>query len=127
MYCSHCGSKLSEGSSFCTNCGAKIEDSSNFENKSNQGQQTDSWQQSNENSNVKYSDKSKLAAGLLGIFLGGLGIHNFYLGYTGKAVAQLILFFFCAGIVSSIWGFIEGIMILAGSIDRDAQGKKLTD
>ena len=35
--------------------------------------------------------QSKLAAGLLGIFLGGLGVHNFYLGNTGKAVAQLLL------------------------------------
>ena len=35
--------------------------------------------------------KSKMAAGLLGIFLGSLGIHNFYLGYTGKAVAQLLI------------------------------------
>lgn len=34
--------------------------------------------------------KSKMAAGLLGIFLGSFGVHNFYLGYTGKAVAQLL-------------------------------------
>ena len=33
--------------------------------------------------------KSKVAAGLLAIFLGAFGVHNFYLGYTGKAVAQL--------------------------------------
>ena len=38
--------------------------------------------------------KSKMAAGLLGIFLGGLGIHNFYLGYTKKAVAQLLICLF---------------------------------
>ena len=30
-----------------------------------------------------------MTAGLLGIFLGGLGIHNFYLGYTGKAMLKL--------------------------------------
>jgi TM2 domain-containing membrane protein YozV len=35
--------------------------------------------------------KSKMAAGLLGIFLGCWGVHNFYLGYTGKAVGQLVL------------------------------------
>ena len=38
-----------------------------------------------------YAQKSKLAAGLLGIFLGCFGVHNFYLGNTGKAVAQLLL------------------------------------
>lgn len=36
-----------------------------------------------------YSGKSKVAAGLLGIFLGCYGVHNFYLGYTKKAIVQL--------------------------------------
>ena len=35
--------------------------------------------------------KSKVCAGLLGIFLGTYGVHNFYLGYTKKAVIQLVL------------------------------------
>lgn len=74
--------------------------------------------------------KSKIAAGLLGIFLGGLGVHNFYLGYTGKALAQLLISLLSCGFLafaSSIWGLIEGIMILTGSIDTDAQGNKLGD
>ena len=71
-----------------------------------------------------YDQKSKLAAGLLGIFLGQFGIHNFYLGNTGKAVGQLvgtivgymlliviIGIFIIAGI--SIWALIEGILILS--------------
>lgn len=59
--------------------------------------------------------KSKVAAGLLGIFLGGLGIHNFYLGRTGRAVAQLLISILSLGYlawVSWIWGVIEGIIIL---------------
>lgn len=36
--------------------------------------------------------KSKLAAGLLAILL-GLGIYNFYLGYVGKAIIQLVISF----------------------------------
>ncbi len=35
--------------------------------------------------------KSRLAYILLGLFLGGLGIHNFYAGYTMKGVIQLLL------------------------------------
>ena len=31
----------------------------------------------------------KMVAGLLGILLGGLGVHKFYLGFTGTAVIQL--------------------------------------
>ncbi|MBE6825353.1 MAG: TM2 domain-containing protein [Oscillospiraceae bacterium] len=74
--------------------------------------------------------KSKIAAGILGILLGGFGVHNFYLGYTGKAVAQLLLTLLSAGFlatVSGIWGLIEGIMILTGSINTDANGIPLKD
>jgi TM2 domain-containing membrane protein YozV len=77
--------------------------------------------------------KSKIAAGLLGIFLGWLGIHRFYLGYTGIGVAQLVLgllgFFTCGvtSLVSFIWGVIDGVMILNGSIAADAQGQPLKE
>ena len=68
--------------------------------------------------------KSKIAAGLLGIFLGGWGVHNFYLGYTSKAVIQIVVSLCTCGI-GAIWGFVEGIMILAGSINTDADGRPL--
>ena len=66
-----------------------------------------------------------MTAGLLGIFLGGLGIHNFYLGYTGKAIAQIALSL-CFG-TGAIWGLIEGIMILTGTINKDANGVPLKE
>jgi TM2 domain-containing membrane protein YozV len=74
--------------------------------------------------------KSKIAAGLLGIFLGGLGIHRFYLGYnTIGLIMLLVTVLTCglAGIVTGIWGMVEGIMILTGSINRDANGNPLRD
>ena len=77
-----------------------------------------------------YPQKSKMAAGLLGIFLGGLGVHNFYLGYTGKAVAQLLISLLTCGFgafVSGIWGLVEGIMILTGSIAVDGKNVPLKD
>lgn len=84
--------------------------------------------------NNNYQRKSKIAAGLFGIFLGYFGIHNFYLGYTGKGVAQLLLstvgLCFTCGfsiVISAIWGLIEGILILTGSIDKDAHGYPLKD
>ncbi len=70
--------------------------------------------------------KSKIVAGLLGIFLGSFGIHNFYLGFTNKAVLQIILSVVTCG-VAGIWGFIEGILILVGNINTDAQGIPLKD
>ncbi len=69
-----------------------------------------------------------MAAGLLGIFLGAFGVHNFYLGYTGRAVAQLLISVLSCGtlaVVSEIWGLIEGIMILCGNINTDGQGNPL--
>ena len=84
--------------------------------------------------NGTYTPKSKLTAGLLGIFLGGLGIHNFYLGNTNRALIQLLVGVI-GGIISCglaafamwIWGLVEGIQILSGTITTDAQGNPLMD
>ena len=72
--------------------------------------------------------KSRLAAGLLGIFLGGFGIHRFYLGYTNIGVVQILVTVFTWGL-GAVWGFVEGIMILAGaqSFRTDARGVPLRD
>ena len=53
-------------------------------------------------------EKSRLAAGLLGIFLGELGIHKFYLGYTTEAVIMLTvtLCFIPLGIITCGFGFL---------------------
>lgn len=71
--------------------------------------------------------KSRLAAGLLGILLGGLGIHRFYLGYVGIGIAQIVVTFLTAG-VGAIWGLIEGILYLTsrtGTYSVDATGRPL--
>ena len=69
-----------------------------------------------------YQRKSKATAALLAFFLGGFGAHNFYLGYTGKAIAQLILTLTLFGaIISGIWAFVEFILILCGNV-TDAKG-----
>ncbi len=73
----------------------------------------------------KKSSRSKVAAGLLGIFLGGWGAHNFYLGKTSRAVAQIVVTIVTCGI-GSIWGLIEGIMCLCGNY-TDVDGLPLSD
>jgi TM2 domain-containing membrane protein YozV len=71
--------------------------------------------------------KSKLAAGLLGILLGGWGVHRFYLGYIGIGIAQILVTICTCGF-GALWGFIEGILIFAGqSITTDAAGRPLQD
>ncbi|MDO5150707.1 MAG: NINE protein [Oscillospiraceae bacterium] len=62
--------------------------------------------------------KEKLVAGLLGILLGSLGIHKFYLGYTKEGVIMLLVSLLTCGIgavVMEIIGLIEGIMYLVKS------------
>lgn len=107
-YCTNCGKELNENQDVCLNCGVATSKST-AQNK---------------------TGKSKVAAGILGILLGAFGVHNFYLGYTGKAIAQLlisVLSCFTLSAVSAIWGLIEGILILTGSINTDADGKPLSD
>lgn len=71
-----------------------------------------------------------MVAGLLAIFLGGFGAHNFYLGYNGRAIAQLLITVLSCctlSFISALWGFVEGILILSGNIETDAYGNKLVD
>lgn len=110
-YCPNCGQPVMPGAAACTNCGCYLPQPV-----------------------PEGTQKSKLVAGLLGIFLGGLGIHNFYLGNTNRALVQLLVcliagIFTCgiASVAMEIWGLVEGIMILAGSINTDGKGVPLKD
>ena len=67
-----------------------------------------------------YSDRSKVVAGLLQLFL-PFGIGRFYSGHTGIGIAQLLLSFVGIGV---LWAFIDGIVILAGH-PNDPYGRPL--
>jgi len=58
--------------------------------------------------------EKKIVAGILGILLGGLAIHKFYLGYTKTAIIQIVISFVTCGFGSLI-GFVEGIIYLTKS------------
>lgn len=110
-FCTNCGQELEDNVSFCMNCGKEVNSTKKVNdvkvNKNTNGQ------------------KSKIAAGLIAIFLGSFGVHNFYLGYTNKAVAQLLITVLSCGtlsFVSGTWALVEGIMILTGTISVDALG-----
>lgn len=109
-YCAQCGKPLPENAAFCPVCGAQVYAEPVY--------------------GPVYGTKSKIAAGLFGILLGAFGVHNFYLGYTGKAVAQLLITVLSCGIlsfVSAIWGLVEGIIILSSREYCDAKGYLLRD
>ncbi len=82
--------------------------------------------------------KSKAVAAVLAFFLGGTGIHNFYLGNVGRGIIQLLMLLvgsllaifgigFLLLVPLSIWVIIEFIMILvgSGSYGRDSHGLPL--
>ena len=111
-FCPNCGQQTAPGAAVCIHCGVALTYAAapGYVNQAVPGQ------------------KSKMAAGLLGIFLGSLGIHNFYLGYTTKAVIQLVVTVVTLGIgafAMGIWGLVEGIMILTGKIAVDGKGMPL--
>ena len=56
--------------------------------------------------------KSKVIAGLLAIFLGGLGIHKFYLGETTAGVVYLLFFW---TFIPALIALVEGIIYLTMS------------
>ena len=103
---------------------------SSFKNEDTSSSKNDVNNVVNNTTNNSVNQKSKVAAGLFGIFLGSFGVHNFYLGFTGKAVAQLLITILSCGIlspVSAIWGLIEGILLLAGETSKDAYGNDLKE
>lgn len=99
-YCHNCGAQTVEGANVCTQCGFAL-------NQAPAGEQ-----------------KSKLVAVLLAFFLGGIGIHDFYLGYTKYGIIKIVLTV-CTGFGGSIWALIDFIRLLTGSIHTDANGIEL--
>lgn len=132
LICTKCGVQKGVGNKYCWNCGEEVDENAQVCTKCGvalAGAQS---------SGLVPGQKSKIAAGLLGIFLGSFGVHNFYLKYNKKAIIQLVCtiiglatsclgigVFIVAGI--GIWGLIEGILILVGNIAVDGEGMPLGD
>ena len=103
-FCANCGKEVNPGAAICVNCGAALKA---------------------EAANVATgAQKSKLVAVLLAFFLGGIGIHDFYLGYTKNGVIKIILSV-CTVIGGQIWAFIDFVRLLTGAISTDASGVEL--
>jgi TM2 domain-containing membrane protein YozV/RNA polymerase subunit RPABC4/transcription elongation factor Spt4 len=128
MYCRNCGQPVDDKAIACPQCGVPP----SMENKfcSNCGTAT----QPNQILCVKCGvslakrsggvcGKNKIVAGVLGVLLGCLGIHKFYLGYTKQGLIMLLVSILTSwtwigpGLIGTI-GLIEGIMYLVKS-DED--------
>ncbi len=125
-FCTHCGAGKGNGNAFCPNCGNAVDPNAVVCVKCGVALNNMGGQSYQGGYHPGRPLKSKMAAGLLGIFLGGVGVHNFYLGYAGKGVAQIVVTLVTCG-AGALWGFIEGILILTGNIAQDADGNPLAD
>lgn len=102
-FCSECGAIIKAKAEICPKCGVR--------------QYAPPFGSSL--SAVAPNGKSKLAAALFALFLGGLGIHKFYLGRIGWGILYLL---FCWTFIPALVGFIEGILLLVMS-DSDFNRK----
>jgi hypothetical protein len=78
--------------------------------------------------------KSKVAAGVMAIFLGALGVHNFYLGRNSRALTQLLISLLSFGALApavNLWSMVEGVLILTSAPGSewhlDGYGRELRD
>ena len=134
MYCRNCGAAFQPGTFVCTKCGVPAGAGNRF--CPNCSSPTDVNAVMCVTCGVYFAPpqnfappgvvaKSNLVAALLAFFLGTFGVHNFYLGYTNKAVAQLLITILSCGalaVVSQIWAIVEMVQLLTGSINADANG-----
>ena len=152
MYCRYCGKEMVEGAAVCVHCGAPAGAGAAYCPFCGQATAPGAVVCISCGRPLAVAvgvapgqpQKSKVAAGLMGILLGlfpftAWGIHDFYLGYTGRAVAQLVLqllgwiLLLCGGvgvflqIAVCFWSITEGIIILAGGIKKDGRGIPLKD
>lgn len=95
-FCTDCGSRISIKAEICPKCGVR---------------QMSSPQSLNLGATAA-NGKSRIAAAILAFFLGGLGIHKFYLGQTGKGILYLL---FCWTFIPAIIAFVEFILLLVMS------------
>lgn len=140
-HCKNCGAIVGSGK-FCSECGAPNDTVGNDTKNTHYTGNTNGEYTANPNeprydrprNSYPYKPKSRLVAGLLAIFVGCFGIHNFYLGNNNIGLIQVLVstiggVFTCgiATIAMEIWALVEGIFIFMGKIDRDANGVLLED
>jgi len=125
--CSQCGAPIDPNATTCKYCGEALPQQQVVQQpqytqqpQMPYGQQPVVYvQQQATPYDQNWPTRSKIAAGLLGIFLGGLGVHKFYLGRAGLGIVYIL---FSWTFIPAIVGFIEGIVYLTSS-DHNFQVK----
>ena len=124
MKCEFCGAEMPMNCNNCPSCGAPCKCVQPPQPPPHQQPYQQPYQQ-NQTFPPGCQPKSRVVYVLLGLFLGGLGVHNFYAGYNGKGIAQLLITLFLGWlvfpwIIVGIWALIEVI-----AVDTDANNVKM--
>ena len=101
MFCKECGNQIPDTAAICIKCGVSTELAPVLGTG---------------------AAKSRVAYVVLGLFLGGLGIHNFYAGYTAKAGAQLLITVLTGWLIVPLIAVGIWVLIEICTIRQDAQG-----
>lgn len=99
-FCSACGQVLDARAEICPHCGVRQAPAPNSLASTTPG------------------GKSRLAAALFALLLGGLGVHKFYLGRVGWGIVYLLFFW---TFIPAVLGLIEGIIYITMSEEAFAQ------
>ena len=133
MYCRNCGNRVESASTVCSSCGFLPLDGEKHccvcgaPVLPRQAVCLECGSSLRHRTYPKYyaSRKDKVAAALLAFFFGGLGIHKFYLGYTGAGVVMLLVSIIgglctwgIATVVIELIALIEGIIYLVKPDDE---------
>jgi len=110
MYCYSCGAVIKKLAELCVHCGVRVNPTYSPASAPTLA--------------ADFSQRSRVAAGILGLLLGWLGVHRFYLGNIGIGIIQIIVTIITFSL-GGVWGFIEGVIIISGAPWRDAEGKPL--
>ena len=101
IFCQACGKNMSAQAHACPQCGHPTSATQSVTASMSQG-----------TPGVAGPPKSRIVAGVLGLLIGGLGIHKFYLGKVGLGIVYIL---FSWTFVPAIIGCIEGIIYLVQS------------
>jgi TM2 domain-containing membrane protein YozV len=104
MFCSNCGNEISDRAAICVKCGVPT---------------------SNMTAAIQGGSKSRLVYILLGVFLGGLGIHNFYAGRTGRGVAQLLITLFTFWLIVPLIAVWIWVIVEICTVKVDGKGQPM--
>lgn len=127
MFCKNCGNPIDPNASICVKCGFAKGSGTNFCHNCGQATQPGATICTScgfSLNNAGGDQKSKLVAALLAFFVGGIGIHDFYLGYTKNGIIKIVLTC-CTGFGGGVWALVDLIRLLTGSLHTDANGNEL--